>query len=134
MFIRLSSDQIALLIEEVKKRYPIEVCGVLFGVIKSEEIHVKKIVPLRNVIESESMFQIDPEDFLRILIASEAEGLQHVGFFHSHPGNVRPSAMDLKYMKLWPESIWLIISSLNYEITAYRIVNEHLCEVLFEIE
>ncbi|MEM1581823.1 MAG: M67 family metallopeptidase [Candidatus Bathyarchaeia archaeon] len=134
MFVRLSNKQIALLIDEVKKIYPIEACGVLFGVIKDEEMHLKKIVPLRNVIKSESMFQIDPEDFLKILIVSEAEGLQHIGFFHSHPGNVKPSEIDLKYMKLWPESIWLIISSLNYEIAAYQIVNEHLREVPVEIE
>lgn len=63
------------------------------------------------------------------LVKAENEGLRHVGFFHSHPGSTEPSKIDIKFMRLWHESIWLIISLINYEIAAYRVVNGELCDV-----
>jgi proteasome lid subunit RPN8/RPN11 len=65
---------------------------------------------------------------------AESEGLQHLGFFHSHQLNAKPSAMDLKYMRLWPEKIWLIISALNSKIAAYRVIDDKLHEVYITIE
>lgn len=127
LIIRLSVDQINSLIEEVRKKFPIEVCGALFGLINGREVLVKKLVFLRNILNSEALFEIDPEEFLVEFIRSENEGLQHIGFFHSHQSEAKPSEIDMEFMKLWPESIWLIISSFNYDIAAYRIINGKLC-------
>ncbi|MBS7607497.1 M67 family metallopeptidase [Candidatus Bathyarchaeota archaeon] len=134
MIVRLSRNYINLLLEEARRKYPIEACGVLFGSISGDEIRVKEIVPLRNVLKSEAMFQIDPEEFLRVLVEYEGKGLQHIGFFHSHPRYASPSIIDLKYMGLWPESIWIIVSHLESRITAYRIINGRIEEVSISIE
>jgi proteasome lid subunit RPN8/RPN11 len=130
----MGMNQIRLLIEETRKRYPIEACGALFGELSGGEVRIKKIVIFRNTLESTLRFQIDPEDFLKALFEAEMEGLQHIGFFHSHSASPYPSMVDIKYMKLWPETIWLIISSINYEVAAYRMINGDLQEAYIDIE
>lgn len=132
--VRLSREQANYMIEEALKRHPIEACGVIFGRVEGDIARVERVVPLRNMLESETMFQIDPEEFLRVLLDLESRGLNHLGFFHSHPGDVKPSTLDLKYMRLWPESIWMIVSSANYEVAAYQIINGNLHEVYVSIE
>lgn len=134
MILKLSKDQINLLIKEAKRRYPIEICGAFFGIInKKKEVHVKKIILLKNLLNSKTKFQIDPIEFLKFLLEAEKEGLQHVGFFHSHPIGTKPSTIDLKYMKLWPETIWLIISPLNCKISAYQIIDGFLSTIHIKI-
>lgn len=134
MIIKLGKNQIDLLIRSAQKKYPIEACGVLFGIMHGKKAYVKKIVLLRNLLNSENRFQIDPSEFLKTLLNAEREGLQHIGFFHSHPLNVAPSAVDLQYMKLWPETVWLIISPLNRKIAAYCMINGQLNKVSVEDE
>jgi len=58
------------------------------------------------------------------LYKAEENGLQLIGFYHSHPAAPRPSPINLDYMKLWPHSIWLIVSSLDYSIAAYLVDGE----------
>lgn len=129
MILLLSKRQIPLLIEESRKKYPIESCGLLFGWITNEEAVVKKIVITRNVLKSSIEFQINPEEFIKHISEAEREGLRLIGFYHSHPAVPRPSVIDVKYMKLWPKSIWLIISSIDYSIEAYQMVDEKFVKV-----
>lgn len=134
LIVRLSRSQMDWLIKAARKSYPSEICGVLFGSINNDRrILIKKIVILRNVLNSSVAFQIDPEEFLAELMRSEGEGLRHVGFFHSHFGPATPSDIDVKFMKLWPESIWLIISLISYEVAAYRVVDGEVHNVYIEI-
>jgi len=123
MIIRLSKELKSSLIEETRKKHPKEACGILFGDLKSEGPIVRKIVPVRNVLESMTNFRIDAEEFMGSLSEAEREGMELIGFFHSHPAAAHPSVTDAKYMKLWPESIWLIISSINHDTAAFRIIN-----------
>jgi len=122
MIIRLTKEQKGLLIEETRKKYPIEACGVLFGDRSSKETVVRKIMVAHNILKSSTNFQIDPEDFLKALYEAEKEGMQLIGFFHSHPAPPHASMTDVRYMRLWPENIWLIISSLDNSVSAYQIV------------
>lgn len=133
LIVKMSLDQVNLLIEEARRKFPIEICGALFGIVDGKEVLVKKISFLRNVLASRELFEIDPEEFLAELIESERKGLQHIGFFHSHPSVAEPSEIDLKFMRLWPGSIWLIISSLNRNISAYRIINGKLRPVYIKV-
>ena len=100
MIILLSKTQVSLLIEEARKKYPIESCGLLFGWITSEEAIVKKIVTTRNILESSTEFQINPEEFIKHISEAEKEGLKLIGFYHSHPAAPKPSMTDIKYMRL----------------------------------
>lgn len=135
MIIKISRSQVNALLEEARRSYPIEICGALFGLISEDEAHVEEIIPLKNVLRSEVMFQINPEEFLKVLLEHERRGLRHIGFFHSHLGCVSPSSIDLKYMSLWPESIWIIVSCHpKPKIAAYRVINDRFEEVNVNVE
>ena len=123
MILCLSKEQKSSLIEETRKKHPKEACGILFGDLGSEGPLVRKIVPVRNVVESTTNFRIDAEEFLRSLSEAEREGMELIGFYHSHPAAAHPSLTDAKYMKLWPENIWLIISSINHDTAAFIIAD-----------
>jgi len=129
MILLLTNRQVSLLIEESKKNHPIESCGLLFGWITRKEAIVKKLVATRNILESPTEFQINPEEFIKHLSEAEREGLQLIGFYHSHPAAPKPSMIDTRYMKLWAESIWLIISSIDHSIEAYQAADEKFVKV-----
>ena len=126
MIVRLSEEQASFLIVITKERYPEEACGLLFGDLKREEAVVRKITALHNTLRSPTNFQIDPEEFLRALVEAEKEDMQHIGFFHSHPASPKPSTTDVRYMGLWPESIWLIVSSISHRMAAYQTIGGSL--------
>jgi len=54
--------------------------------------------------------------------------------FHSHPAPAHPSAVDLQYMRLWGEAVWLILSSINSDIAAFQMKNDRVNEVALKIE
>lgn len=122
-----------LLIEETRDKYPAEACGLLLGKNDDKEAVVKRVKPLRNTLSSPSYFRIDPEEFLKELSEAEKNSVYLIGFFHSHPALPNPSLTDVEYMKLWPESIWLIISSINYDVAACRISNDQPVKVTVKI-
>ncbi|MBS7641802.1 M67 family metallopeptidase [Candidatus Bathyarchaeota archaeon] len=134
MMVKLKGRLFRLLLEEVRRRYPIEACGILFGYVNSDEVRIEVAVFLRNMLESEFMFQIDPEELLKVLIEYEGRGLSHIGFFHSHPRCSKPSTMDLRYMKLWPGSIWVIVSCRESRMEAYRVIDGCLEKATIVIE
>ena len=71
---------------------PRECCGILIG--RAGEIH--RAVRARNLAESATRFEIDPRDHLVAIHAARSEGLEVVGFYHSHPhSDPWPSETDL---------------------------------------
>jgi len=133
MILRITREQNRLLLKETRKRWPEEACGLLFGDVSGKEAVVKKVVSVCNVLESPTNFQVDPEEFLKELSKAEKEGMQFIGFFHSHPASPQPSPTDVRYMRLWPGDIWLVISSVDYSMKAYRIVDDELAGLHVEI-
>ncbi len=127
--LKLTEEQVSLLEAEVRDRYPLEACGILFGAVNGKVAVVRKVSVTHNVLESPIMFKIDPGEFLDSLFRAEMDGLSLLGFFHSHPSDPSPSPRDLFYMKLWPDNIWLIISALDYRMAAYQIINGALRKV-----
>lgn len=121
--IKIKKDHVALLMEETKRRYPVEACGLLFGKTNNKEIIIREITLEDNVYESTTRFKIDPEVFYKELLRAENRGLHLVGFFHSHKGVPYPSPTDIKYMSLWPRKIWIIVSSTDYNLHAYQAPN-----------
>jgi len=134
MILRLTRAHIRLLVKETRKSYPVEACGLLFGDTSSGEAVVKRIVAVKNMLESSTNFQVDPQEFFKALSKAGKSGMQHIGFFHSHPAAPQPSATDISYMRLWPENIWLIISSIDYAVAAYRTEDDAPREVAVRID
>ena len=127
--LQIEGQYLDLLKDAARKVEPIEACAMLFGEIKDEEIVVKKVVVATNKLHSEKRFEIDPEAVAEALTEAEREGLEFVGLFHSHPAPASPSPLDVEFMRLWGDAIWLILSSKDSRIGAYRMENGKVSEV-----
>jgi proteasome lid subunit RPN8/RPN11 len=132
--IQISQTQLAQLVDIAKSALPNESCALLAGEINEKgsytEIKVLKILTVKNADKSVVSFRIDEMELIDLYEKAEAEGLQVVSIFHSHPSKPIPSSTDLKFMKINP-IVWLIYSSIMYEFRAY-ILTEELEEVEIE--
>ena len=134
MILRLKRKEITLLKKTVQKVFPFEACAILFGEMSHNEAYVRKICLASNRLKSEIRFEIEPEDVFKAFMEAEKEGLELVGFFHSHQTHAKPSTIDLKNMKLWGNAIWLIFASRDNIMAAYQLFNEKMLEVSIIIE
>ena len=134
MLFRLKQSQIKQLKDEAYLSNPIEACALLFGKISKTAYLVKKVVVAKNVLKSTVEFTINPQFFVVELKKAEKEGLDLVGFFHSHPAKAYPSAVDLENMKLWTNTLWLIFSLTKDEIAAYILRYNLLEKIELKIE
>lgn len=73
--------------------YPFEVCGVFLG---RGPVVSRAVGAVNRETEAPRVrYQIAPEDLLRLQREAEAEGLDIVGYYHSHPDHpARPSETD----------------------------------------
>lgn len=76
-------------------------------------LRATKAVPCPNVApprERRERFIIDPRAVLNIRRAVRATDRSIIGFYHSHPdAQARLSATDMEYVRLWPETVWIIV-------------------------
>ncbi|HVQ29373.1 MAG TPA: M67 family metallopeptidase, partial [Vicinamibacteria bacterium] len=81
------------MLAHVRAGYPFEACGALLG--RSGD--VRRVAPLENR-ETEKprvRYAIDPRDLVTLDREARGEGLEIVGYFHSHPDHpARPSETD----------------------------------------
>ena len=78
--------------------YPEECCGFLLGYATTEGNHVVAASPVKNrrVENRERRYAITPHDYHAADRFARQQGLDIVGFYHSHPDHpARPSATDL---------------------------------------
>ena len=94
--------------EHAREAYPHEACGLVIGT----EDRVTRVVRCPNVApaaERRHRFEIDPRAVINVRRVLRASGEAVLGFYHSHPdAEARPSRTDLEYVRLWPETVWLI--------------------------
>lgn len=109
---------------EATKDFPVEACALLFGKLAKDRAIVTKVVIAHNILESSTRFEVDPTFVFSILGQAEKEGLDFVGLFHSHPAPATPSPIDLRYMKLWGSTIWLILSTIDGKIAAFQKIDD----------
>jgi proteasome lid subunit RPN8/RPN11 len=96
--------------EHAAEAYPREACGLLVGVGG----RVTRAVRCPNVApaaERTNRFEIDPRAVINVRRTLRTSPEAILGFYHSHPDDgAAPSRTDLEYMRLWPETVWLIAS------------------------
>jgi proteasome lid subunit RPN8/RPN11 len=123
-----------LLRQETEKVHPVEACAMLFGKVSQSEAEVKKVLITKNNLISTTRFEVDPARVATAVIEAEKEGYEFIGLFHSHPAPASPSSVDLKYMRLWSDIVWLILSSTTGKLAAYQLIDGNLKEVTIRIE
>ena len=91
--------------------YPEEACGILVGLAPGME--VGRALPQENQAPPElrrRRFTIDPAEVLRLQKELRGTGESILGFYHSHPDHAADlSRTDLKFLRLWPRTLWLIV-------------------------
>ena len=93
------------------RAYPEEGCGVLVGRDEGALRIVERVVAFENQREDSrrNRYLISPEHLLVVEREAREEGLDVVGFFHSHPDHpALPSSFDLEHA--WPYYSYLIVS------------------------
>lgn len=106
--------------------YPEEGCGFLLGRVENGQNHVHRIrrVANRQPENRERRYQITPDDYRKAEEHAQANDLDIVGFYHSHPDHpARPSQTDLAEAT-FPGYTYVIISVNNgapEELTAWSL-------------
>jgi proteasome lid subunit RPN8/RPN11 len=120
MTLKIKKTHLNEILEEARKNYPIEACGILIGRINENERIVEEVYHARNVLSSTSAYQIDPIDELKAFEEAEKEGLEVIGFYHSHPfWDPFWSNIDEEKGKLWVGYSQLIVSPKKGKVKAY---------------
>jgi len=129
MRLRLTSQQVLLLRDEASRVQPLEACALLFGRTNEKEAIVERIVTAPNALRSTIRFEIDPKTFYDAFIQAQEDGLDFLGLFHSHPAPAYPSSLDQEFMRLWGDAFWLILSTLDNSLAAFRMSNRRVQRV-----
>lgn len=86
-------NQFDEMLRHVRSHAPLEACGLLAG--KGDR--VVKVIPVRNKEQSPTRFVMDPYEQLEAFHWIDAQGLDLLGIFHSHPaGPETASATDIE--------------------------------------
>lgn len=110
MTIMIDRKDLDRVIEHCRAEHPYEACGILAGTLRGGERVVVRVYPTRNILRSPTRYQIDPEEQIKIFEEIEGQGLNIIGFYHSHPHfPARPSGID-RGMAYYPGHSYLIIS------------------------
>jgi len=119
---------------QAQQDHPIETCGIIAG---PKDSHLPlRLIPIRNIAQSSTFFEFDPQQQLRVWREMEALDEVPVVFYHSHTQSAAyPSYTDRLYASE-PEAHYVIISTdptrkcsvrsfriIKGEVTEERIVN-----------
>jgi len=128
MSLRLGSATADQIHRDLARAYPEEGCGVLLGREEGETRAVVRAVTFDNQVDDSrhNRYLISPEQFLAADRAARDEGLDVLGFFHSHPDHpARPSEFDRE--NAWPWYSYVIVSVLQgraADTTCWRLAED----------
>jgi proteasome lid subunit RPN8/RPN11 len=110
-------------IAHAKAAYPREGCGL---------ISPSRFIPMTNIAESPSEFEMDPGELIETLRDLRNAGEDLIAIYHSHPhGPAVPSKMDVQ-RAFYPQAAHLIVSLADPQVPqtgAFRIVNGEVLDV-----
>jgi len=106
--LRLSAELAGEIRRQGERAYPGECCGILAGQA-GEVKDVLRVVPLLNRrTDDPHRYLIGPEDLRRVEAEVRHDGLEVLGYYHSHPDHPAvPSAFDMEHA--WPWYSYIIV-------------------------
>jgi [CysO sulfur-carrier protein]-S-L-cysteine hydrolase len=127
------------LIAHARAEYPNEACGLIVGDgYAADGGRALRFEPTRNRAASPYRYEIDPDDLLRLTIATDDADEVFWGIVHSHTHTpARPSPTDVG-LAFYPDALYLLVSLSEDEadrgtgapsIRAWRIVEDAVYEV-----
>ncbi len=119
------------LLAEARRLPEVECCGLLAG----RDRVISAILPARNLLASATAYEIEPADLFGLFRRMRAEGLDHLGIYHSHPrGDNAPSPTDIA-RAFYPQAAYFILSPLANAarpVRAFRIVHGQARELTLQ--
>jgi [CysO sulfur-carrier protein]-S-L-cysteine hydrolase len=132
--IELSAAMVQAMVDHARAEYPNEMCGLVVGDRPAADGGVAlQWEPTRNRAASPLRYEIDPDDLLRLTIATENADHEFWAIVHSHTHSpARPSLTDVG-LALYPDAIYLLVSLAESEpaLAAWRIVDGQVYPVEF---
>ena len=110
------------------KDYPNETCGAMLGRDGEGEREVRALFPLINRRDDSprNRFSLTAEDFRGAERAAVEQGLELIGWYHSHPDHpARPSDFDREHA--WPWYSYVIVSvaaGQPQDLTSWRLADD----------
>lgn len=100
---------------------------------------VARVTAIRHVpnvaADARFRYELDPAATVEAIDALEAEGLTHVGFYHSHPNGPRGPSRTDEASATWPGYVYLIVSlAADPAIGAWRWTGEAFVQLPIEVE
>jgi proteasome lid subunit RPN8/RPN11 len=130
--VRVSWSVVERMVEEARRDAGVECCGLLAG--RGETI--THLYPAANALGSATAYEIAPRELFRIFRAMRADGLDHLGIYHSHPrGPNVPSPRDVQ-QAYYPDAAYFIVSPaqhLAHPVRAFRIRDARFAELAIEV-
>jgi proteasome lid subunit RPN8/RPN11 len=131
------------LVDHARRDDPNEACGVIIGDrYAADGGRPLRFVATRNKAASPYLYEIDPDDLLRLTIETDDADEVFWGIVHSHTHTpARPSPTDIR-QALYPDALYLLVSLSADEvdptsgapsIRAWRIVDGEVFEVELEV-
>ena len=113
----ISQHDIDSLLTHALSEMPNEACAVLLG---SNRYDVKKIIITDNMERSPVAFTIPPDQLFKAYMTANADKLDVIGVFHSHPSSqAYPSETDKRIMQNNPSTVWIIYSGITRVFKGY---------------
>lgn len=107
--LRIPAASLEAIRRQAKKTRPEECCGILLGKEGERGRRVTEAIPAGNAAtDRRTGYAIEPRDLFAAGKRARAEGLEIVGYYHSHPGGgARPSPRDAEHA--WPGASYVIL-------------------------
>lgn len=104
--VRVRRGVVRELLAEARRAAAVECCGLLAG----RDAVITRVLPAPNQLASPVAYEIAPRELFRLFRAMRAEGLEHLGIYHSHPETLNlPSERDLA-RAYYPDVAYFIVS------------------------
>jgi proteasome lid subunit RPN8/RPN11 len=114
----------------VSDGFPLEACGLLAGVGN----RVNTVLPLSNAAKSPVRFRVEPQAQYNAFEWMDANGLELVGIFHSHPNG--PNTVSVRDIAEATYEVVNIVWSQKrgiWEAKGYWIAGERVTKVLLQV-
>jgi len=126
--VKIMREVVQALLAEARRAPEVECCGLLAGNAGT----ITTAFPATNIAATATAYEIAPEELFRLFKQMRAEGLQHLGIYHSHPRGMNiPSPTDVQ-RAYYPEAAYFIISPLPQvaqPLRAFRIRDGRFVEL-----
>jgi [CysO sulfur-carrier protein]-S-L-cysteine hydrolase len=107
--IRVRADILKKMLDHARSEPRTEVCGLLAG----RDGVITHIFQAANALASATAYEIAPQGLFRLFKALRAEGLTHLGHYHSHVASENvPSPTDIEQAG-YPDHAYFIVSLLE---------------------